>query len=527
MNDPSQTLIKEGSPRGTSIMIIRRRRSRLVHCLVHCLALCLGLAIAAGAPSRAQDAFPDPYLGAGQAVDSASELVVDETPPGAPAEGDDSEWQFNYGSAIPPAHAGSAHRPIRSATGTDNRVNNVFYSTSLREALTEMAAQTGRIIMADRTVEGVVTCDLEDVALEDALRIVLSVGNYVFREMDGYILVGSADPDSPSFRHLCETRLLRLNYADPKAVAGFLPAHLKKFVSVNDGIDQIAITAPASLLEEIVAFAQQLDRQPEQVILDARIVALESLHLKELGVTWDWPQARFGGFSSDAFYSSWPWGVEIGYTPGREFTNALLVGLNLLTQTDQAVVLANPQVVAMERETARVSVTTEEYFEILTRGFYTDSELEKIEAGTILEITPRTTEDGLILLEMTLEVSDVIARGENNLPVVTRRTAKSSVVVEDGGTAVVAGLVDNRTRLGKERVPGLGYIPLLGGLFTNDIDQSTKRQVAIFVTPRRIGGEAMAVPPREAAAPVPTVGPEFKMDLIDAYYSRMKPGGER
>ncbi|HOE96523.1 MAG TPA: hypothetical protein PLS90_15300 [Candidatus Sumerlaeota bacterium] len=68
------------------------------------------------------------------------------------------------------------------------------------------------------------------------------------------------------------------------------------------------------------------------------------------------------------------------------------------------------------------------------------------------------------------------------MPVVTRRITENTVWIEDGGTAIIAGLTDTRNRKGAERVPYLHRIPILGRLFRADIWSDTERQVGVFIT---------------------------------------------
>jgi type II secretory pathway component GspD/PulD (secretin) len=108
------------------------------------------------------------------------------------------------------------------------------------------------------------------------------------------------------------------------------------------------------------------------------------------------------------------------------------------------------------------------------------------ESGTILTITPRVSQKYEITLDIKTEVSDVVARGENNLPVVTRRTTHNTLRIRDGGTAVIAGIKDNRSRLDRTATPGLGHVPLVGKLFRNNSELTTSRQIAVFITAQLI-----------------------------------------
>jgi general secretion pathway protein D len=184
-------------------------------------------------------------------------------------------------------------------------------------------------------------------------------------------------------------------------------------------------------------------------------------------------------------------GFQIGYAPDATFTSSLTAALNLLAQNDEATIIANPQALAQDGKVAEIAVMSEEYFFMTgnqnqqTTGFFGSyySQLEKIESGTKLNITPHIGDNNDITLALAIEVSDSIPRGrESELPVVTRRTSLNTVRIKNGGTVALAGLTENRTRTDKRRVPGLSKLPLIGGLFKNTNDEASSREIAVFVT---------------------------------------------
>ena len=173
---------------------------------------------------------------------------------------------------------------------------------------------------------------------------------------------------------------------------------------------------------------------------------------------------------------------------------------------------------AQDGHEAEIKVVTEEYFKITQEAYYyTRFELETIETGTILTITPLIGDNNEITLNVAAEVSDVIARGQDNLPVVTRRTTKNTVRVENGGTAVVAGLMDSRKRYQKSRTPGLSGIPILGSLFDNTNTTDSARQVAVFITARLMPETGRVIQKSiEEQAPIKLAGNEFRKSLQKA-----------
>ncbi len=407
-------------------------------------------------------------------------------------------------------------------------VTNIFCDTSLRQAIADISAHTGVIIIPDISVQGIVSCELVDVPLDKALEILLAGSGYVVKKMPDYYFITSVDPTSPSFPQISESHLVNLNYVKADAAIKLLSPAFQKYVQADPESRVAFVTAPRELADRIVSALELIDQAPRQIALDTRIVVMERGELASIGVQWKMPQVEFGAFSSSITREGkqelepggvkWPWGIEIGYTPGREFTDSLLLTLNLMAQNDQATIIANPQLMAQDGKEAQINVTTEEYFEILTEGgFYARSQLEKIEVGTTLTITPRISDNGNITLDISTEVSDVIARGEDNLPVVTRRMSQGTVRIQDGGTAVVAGLTDDRWQINHVRVPGPANVAVLGRLFRNKTRRESTRQVAAFVTVHIIPeGEPEHESPPHNRPYIEPVGEEFREALKDA-----------
>lgn len=413
--------------------------------------------------------------------------------------------------------------PLASAFESFPLVTNSFYDADLRQALSDIALDTGETIITAPEVSGYVTCDLNEVALPKALDIMLAGTGYYHIRRDDFWLIASADPSSPSFATSSRTRLIKLNYNKAESIKGLLSPAFVKFIRADKEHNCLSLTAPKPLADTIEAEVRSLDTAPRHIILDAMIVVMEKRDLLNLGVQWGFPTAQAGFFGNNEvrdqntglsmFGGGMPWGIQVGYTPDKAFTNALQMSLNMLSQNDEANIIASPQIMAQDGREATVEVITEEYFEILTQGYYSDSELEKIEAGTVLKIKPQIGAEGDVTLDIHTEVSDVVSRSGQNLPVVTRRKADSTVRVKDGGTAVVAGLLDSRTFMTKDEVPGFSKLPGAGRLFQNDNNRETSRQVAIFVTARLMRDSEHPVEKRIRPALRPVSEEEFRPKL--------------
>jgi len=231
---------------------------------------------------------------------------------------------------------------------------------------------------------------------------------------------------------------------------------------------------------------------------------------------YDWPGMAAGGITAGAtFMKDFTWVAAAGLSSAEELSNALKVDMDFMISNDEASSVANPRVLASEGKEALISVMTEEYFKILTEDYYQRSTLEKVETGISLKIIPRIGANDEITMDIETEVSDVIARGgEDDLPVITRRKTTSKALVPNMGTVIISGLEDHHERLNTKKVPILGYIPLIGKLFTFEQGLQRDSQVVVFITPRIVDAHAPnLVDGKLIRRPLPPVSKDFKKEL--------------
>lgn len=292
-------------------------------------------------------------------------------------------------------------------------------------------------------------------------------------------------PKNSDGRDVYDTRLVKLDHITAEAVMNLLPERLSDYVRADSTSNAISISAPPDAARQIHADIAEFDQPRDHIMLEARVVVLDTNAFLDIGTDVQPPGLAAGANRTNGGNEISE--IALGYTSGEQFTNALRLTLNLLSENNQATVVASPQVLAQDGLESVIRVTTAEFFQILQENdSFIRSDLEEIETGTVLRITPQVGRDETLTLDMELEVSDVVARGEQNLPVVNRRNVENTVQIRNGGTAAVAGLSDLRRQQGESGVPGLRFLPFLG---RSDSAQSQSRQVAIFVTATLAGPE--------------------------------------
>jgi len=218
---------------------------------------------------------------------------------------------------------------------------------------------------------------------------------------------------------------------------------------------QINLSAPAHA--NTAGSPESPDKRRRQVLLDVRTVTLDRSDLLNLGVEWGWPRIATGTFPDPAARdvpgpgsAGWPWGVQIGYTADRTFTESLLMTLDLLRENRQAEI-SSQRILAQDGRPSRLKTITEEWLTVTVPAAepsaLPQTRSQKADSGTILAITPYIGPSGDITVQIALEISERVntppATAGHDLPILTRRTARNTLTIKDGGTVAIAGMREN------------------------------------------------------------------------------------
>lgn len=362
-------------------------------------------------------------------------------------------------------------------------VSVLFFETELREALSELVMLTGVNIIADETVHGIVTLDLQDVPLEKALHMLLLGGGYALRKIDDYYVVGLPDPRGPAFWHLAETEVVPLRYITAEESRHLLPALYDEFVRASPDGNRLTITAPRAIIERFNDDVRRIDRPRQMVTLQLVVTELAEDALRQLGSHSFWFAATDGhlrlgledgrvlGFANDA--------LSILTGPGGD----VLARLRALESVEQASIRANPRVTVADGETARLFVGERQVIMLQPHG--TTTRLEEVDVGVVLEVTPRIVGADEIQVTVAPEVSHFLQdRGapRDDRFIVRRSEVSTTIFLQNGRTAVIAGMALEEGADQVRKVPILGDIPLVGRLFRQSSTHRGERELLVLVT---------------------------------------------
>jgi general secretion pathway protein D len=332
-----------------------------------------------------------------------------------------------------------------------------------------------------------------------------------------------------------DTRVRYLRYADAEKIAGKLKEQLTgtsaagaagtaggTATTVGGGTtiwaepetNALVITAPAKTMNSLMTVIDKLDIRRAQVIVEAIIVEVSADKSAELGVNWlidgSNDDQAVGGFiepvggtsivdlvraaRDPATLTTVPRGTTVGVGRlGSSGVNFAAV-LRALRGDSTTNIIATPSIVTMDNQEAEIKVAQEVPFvtgQYTSTGGNTSSQLnpfqtiQRQEVGTILKITPQINEGDAVMLKIEQESSSIAASSSGAVDLITnKRTISTNVLIEDGGTVVLGGLIQDSQTGGEQRVPFFGRIPVLGEVFRTRSAKKTKTNLMVFIQPR-------------------------------------------
>ncbi len=246
------------------------------------------------------------------------------------------------------------------------------------------------------------------------------------------------------------------------------------------------------LIDDIIA---KIDVKPIQIYLEAEIVEVSLETLRRLGLEYGGNTGTLGQYTLPVRTSFFPYasGLLDGATKSRtlgriSFADGNIVFKMLATESDVKF-LARPRVVTINNEVTEIRLVSEPIISLTTTSQQDTGSIsqtaERTIVGTILRVTPVVNDNAYITMVLEPEVSKVVQSGIfPGFLDPTRRIARTTIMVPNGGTAMVAGLISSEDTLAGRRLPILGDIPLLGLPFKRTETQRKSTEIIVFITPR-------------------------------------------
>jgi len=390
-------------------------------------------------------------------------------------------------------------------------------------------------IILSPEVKGRVTVRMVNVPWDQAMDMILRMNGLGYALEDNILRIASvgalkkefddetASKESKKKAEDLVTRIVPVNYA----TAGTIEGTIKKALSprgetVTDSrTNTLIIKDIARNVDEAVSLIKLLDKPIPQIMIEARIVEASLNFNRSLGVQWGGSQtssAATGNPLGYAFPNSMlvTGGPSMGATPsgsGNYFVNmpapagegtgggaigftfgSISKSLNLdlvlsaLESTGEGKVISTPRVSALDNKEAKIEQGVSIPFSTTSAG---GTQIQFIDAKLSLVVTPHATPDNKIFMKIqaTKNAPDTSLLGASGQPSIRKNEATTEILLADGETAVIGGILILDRGETITKVPFFGDLPLLGWLFRSKTTREEKRELIIFITPRVIRQE--------------------------------------
>ncbi|WP_232100100.1 MULTISPECIES: DNA uptake porin HofQ [Lonsdalea] len=356
-------------------------------------------------------------------------------------------------------------------------------------------------------VEGKISLQLDNVPWQQALDITLKMAGLTL-EREGDVLmvyargnpsdIPQADPESQSTEPLKSASLM-LQYAEASDVAASLQGQRGTLLSERGRVaadkrtNTLLIRDEPAAVTEIKAWILEMDKPLAQVQLTAHIVTIGSEQLESLGVNWGLGEREGAGnvLSVNNFNIDMPVttpAIKAGFQLARFDGRLLELELQALEQENAVEIIASPRLFTAHRQTASIKQGTEIPYQV-SSGASGSTSIEFKEAVLGMEVTPRVLPRNRISLNLLISQNmpgRAIKQGEGEILAIDKQEIQTQVTVTDGETIVLGGIFQQQKNQAENRVPGLGTLPIVGGLFKSRSQQNTRRELVIFITPTLI-----------------------------------------
>jgi len=237
---------------------------------------------------------------------------------------------------------------------------------------------------------------------------------------------------------------------------------------------------------------QRLDVVPLQVLIEATIAEVTLNNQLQYGLQW-----FFNSGDSSFAFSTLTSGAVSSVFPGFNYvlnaTSAKVV-LSALTQITQVKVVSSPELLVLDNGTAhlevgdQVPIVTQSAVSVISPGAPVVNSVDYRDTGVILNITPRVSSSGLVLLDIDQEVSDVVKTESSTIdsPTIQQRRIESSIAVNTGETIALGGLIKDHSENTVTGVPVLSNIPILGNLFKTTNNEHDRTELLVLLSPKVI-----------------------------------------
>jgi len=397
----------------------------------------------------------------------------------------------------------------------DSGLSINIQNTDIREVLDLLSQQGNLNILASPNVQGKVSATLNNVDLESALDAILRSTGFLAKREGKFIFVGTVQ-DFQDMEHALDriaTRVYRPNYVTAAELQTLIQPILTENVGVVSvttaaekgigsdevelggdnfaGGDAVLVRDYEAVLTQVDQLVLEIDVRPMQVHIESMILSVKLNDVDDFGVDfemlrdstnvkigWGSPVENIADLKIDGK------GLKVGFLDSS--LGAFISALETVGDTN---VIATPRLMVLNKHRAEIQIGEQKgYINSTVTETSTSQSVEFLELGTILRIRPFISTDGLIRMEVHPEISDgsVTVQGQFTLPNKEVTQVSTNVMVHDGCTVVIGGLLKDQLQTSATQIPWFGNLPWVGPAFRTKKETTIRQEIIVLLTPRII-----------------------------------------
>jgi type IV pilus assembly protein PilQ len=372
----------------------------------------------------------------------------------------------------------------------------------VRTVVKAIAEFSGRNIVVAQDVKATVKIALRNVGWQEALRTTLRSVGLDYIDEGGILRVDESGKLSAEIAERAsarakeaellplETRVIKLNYANGSELMTAIQASMTRRgqIQVDKRTNSLIISDLPVTLDAVEKMARDLDSTTPQIEITAKLVDVDSEALRAIGVEWNVSGLNPGNDPANGT-------IDVDHTttiadPATTVSYGIVKSwgvvqaqIQLLEQNRKANIISNPRITTVDNREAKILVGQKIPLIVQDIAGNPVSQLQTI--GIQLRVTPHLTDDNRVIMDLHPEVSDLSTQSTVQGGVIINTSeADTRVMVDDGQTAVIGGLIRTNDGVVRRGVPILKDIPLVGMLFRSQNNIKQNRELIIFVTPK-------------------------------------------
>ncbi len=380
--------------------------------------------------------------------------------------------------------------PASVKEASSGRITLDIRSLPIEEVFDLLSRKDKVNIIVTKGVTGPVSVKLYNVTVGQAIRAVASAAGYWVEMRNGdYIILGKESSlDIPGSQ--TQIKSFTVQYSDVKQVADLLTRYASRFGKVTPLIGRrlVVVEDLPGYVERMEKLLEQLDAEPKQVMIEARILEVSLDESERFGIDWKRIFGSPTGTSGSIGTSGLTTGTVTAPSQGFFFSivnRNLTVYFDALAAAGRVRTLSTPKLLALENQESKVIIGDSTGYKVTTTiNLVTTESIQFLESGVILRVTPSVDQRGRVKLQVQPEVSTATLNA--GIPSKKSTQVTTELICEDGQSIFIGGLMRARSNNERSGVPFLRDVPVLGVLFTNSLESTATAETVVIITPHII-----------------------------------------